>query len=416
MSIENISEKSVPQQEFKNLQSERRKMAILMDDSLTLTKITGRVLNVSSQNLEVDIVERFHMEAVRERYEDVLGSYEIFSFDRNAANLGFIMKNKKNPPDKTDWILTDLDDTMIGTQEVKSEREQRYVDYLSKLDINIPRKMVTDIIKTTDSFARWQDTPNGSKDCYHPIAHMASLQLITDSLKNAGNNSSADEILTLINKTLTRIKGELSGEEKPQNGDPFRMTADAKFIITVGSSAPWSEEIEDIFEHTMVAPPRYGKNIAAFKPATQSNSKIDVVNIGVFTSGAPSYQLYKMGELLREHPDLQFNALLFTRVGKDKFLREFLEREGIRDSMIVMYDDGIGNIRKLENLNLEPHRNAGNTIVGVVAKTPFAKDVDKQSEFPTFNHDSQTGDDIKTGLRIALNARDKRRPRSSSSL
>ncbi len=67
----------------------------------------------------VDKSEDIHMRRIRERYKDQLGSFEIIPIDDNGENLGYVLRNSDNPHLEGDWILSDLDDTLIGTQEVK---------------------------------------------------------------------------------------------------------------------------------------------------------------------------------------------------------------------------------------------------------------------------------------------------------
>ena len=335
--------------------------------------------------------EMRHMQLVKDRYKHHFDSFTLIPVDAEGENLGFMMINQNNPPQRADWILTDLDDTMIDTQGVKLQRLQLFDAYLTELGIAMPGKEVERILQSTDEFARWLDTPNGSPECYHPIAHMAALNLVITELQGVQKHSAIAQ-KEAVDKALKRclqIKQQLTENIEPSQNDPFRFK-DKDFFIR--EFPAWTQSIEDIFMETMVAPPRYRNNIAAFEPkgtppgnmATEDGT-FEGVNTGIITSGVPSYQLHKIGELLNEHPSLHFSIILFTRVGKEQFMQDFVRRQEIENSVIILYDDSIDNAKKHQALQEGDKK--GNKYVAVVARTPYAKDANMTSaNFITIHH------------------------------
>lgn len=355
----------------------------------------------------VDESENIHMRRVREKYKDQLGSFEITPIDENDENLGYILRNKDNPSVDGDWILSDLDDTLIGTQEVKPQMEQQFFTYFRNLGLNLSQDQVAEIVRATDKFARWQEIEDGSKDYYHPIAHGIALQEIKDALieaKKRGDATNVEEVLEHVYDNINRIKSQLEVGGEPEPGDHFRFNKDKKFVIK--RVPPWDDDIARIFMQTKVAPPEYEKNINAITEDGEGveypEGKVFTVNKGIFTSGVPSFQLEKLAQLMKGHPDLKFNTLLFTKVGKDDFLRRFIEQEGIKGHTIVVYDDGVPNIQAIESMGQANYELTGNRIIGYVAETPFAKDAGQVNDVKTINYESARQDEIRQALRSAF--------------
>lgn len=359
------------------------------------------------QESGVDKSEDIHMRRVREKYKDQLGAFEINPIDENGENLGYVLKNKDNPAIDGAWILSDLDDTLIGTQEVKPQMEQQFFTYFRNLGLDLAKEQVSGIVKTTDKFARWQEIEDGSHDYYHPIAHGIAIQEVKDALleaKKSGNIASLDQVLEEVYENMNRIKLQLETGAEPEPGDHFRFNKDKKFVIK--RLPPWDDDIARIFMQTKVTPPEYEKNINAItedgEVVEHPQGKVFSVNKGIFTSGIPSFQLEKLAQLIIKHPELKFNTLLFTKVGKGDFLRRFIEQEGIRDEVIVVYDDGVGNIQAIEEMGRKFQEQTHNRIKGIVAKTPFAKDAGQQTNAKTIVYDSTEVGEIRNILNDAI--------------
>lgn len=82
----------------------------------------------------------------------------------------------------------------------------------------------------------------------------------------------------------------------------------------------WSKDIEDIFIQTMINPPQYEETIEAAKETGRPSTSIDRTNLGIFTYGDPYYQLLKVFELMKQHPDFAISQIWLTRAPKGDFV------------------------------------------------------------------------------------------------
>jgi hypothetical protein len=214
-------------------------------------------------------------------------------------------------------VFFDYDDTLVATTEVKGKRLEMYKAYLKTQGIAIADEQATNIMSITDKFSRWEEN-EGEGKLYHANVHMGALQWATNVVKE--NPDKAREVITDLQKKLDRIKSQLTSEQLPQEDDPFYFRPKDKKFILRGINKRWSKLIEDIFTQTMINPPQYEETIQAAKQTGKPYDSIHRTNLGVFTYGDPYYQLHKVFELMKQHPDFPISQIWLTRVPKGDFI------------------------------------------------------------------------------------------------
>ena len=149
-------------------------------------------------------------------------------------------------------------------------------------------------------------------------AYYTALSLLAPKEKQ----DKIEETMAGLQKHLDRIKTQLTQEQQPQENDPFYFRSQVKKFILRGADKMWSRDIEDIFAQTMINPPQYQDTIKAAKEVGQPRTSIHRTNIGIFTYGDPYYQLLKVFELMKQHPDLAISQIWLTRRPKGDFIVE----------------------------------------------------------------------------------------------
>ncbi|GEM_PF-4452821 len=245
-----------------------------------------------------------------------LGEFHLIPVGR----IGYILQSKNQlPMAGNDWVLFDYDDTLVATTEVKEKRLAMYKDYLKKQDIPMTDEQASTIVSITDKFSRWEEN-EGQGKLYHANAHMIALQWATNVIKDG--QDTIQKTINGVQERLARIKSQLTQHEQPQDGDPFYFRAKDNKLILSGVDRMWSRDIEDIFARTMINPPLYEETIEAAVETGRPRTSIHRINIGIFTYGDPYYQLLKVFELMKKHPDFAISQIWLTRGPKGDFITE----------------------------------------------------------------------------------------------
>lgn len=251
-----------------------------------------------------------------EKNKEELGNFDMVP----VGKVGYILQNERQKPMAgNDWVFFDYDDTLVATTEVKERRLELYRIYLEKLGIQMSEEQAGKIVEMTDGFSRWEEN-KGEGKLYHANTHMAALQWATNTFRESQNKT--DVTITDLQGHLDRIKTQLIQNQQPQENDPFYFRSkDEKFILR-GTDKMWSKDIEDIFMQTMINPPQYEETITAAKETGQPRDSIHRTNLGIFTYGDPYYQLLKVFELMKQHPDFAISQIWLTRGPKGDFIVE----------------------------------------------------------------------------------------------
>lgn len=254
--------------------------------------------------------------ALLEKYKEELGGFDLVP----VGNAGYILQSQgQRPMAGNDWVFFDYDDTLVATTKVKERRLELYRVYLEKLGIRTTEVQADKIVEMTDKFSRWEEN-KGEGKLYHANTHMAILQWVTNTLRDSQDK--IEEITSSLQRHLDRIKTQVTQEQQPQENDPFYFRFKDKKFILRGVDKIWSKEMEDIFVQTMINPPQYAETIEAAKETGQPLDSIHRTNLGVFTYGDPYYQLLKVFELMKQHPDLPVSQIWLTRIPKGNFIVE----------------------------------------------------------------------------------------------
>lgn len=346
------------------------------------------------QSTAVEVEER-KIEKLVENNKEKLGNFDIV----NVNDAGFLLQSERlKPMAGNDWVLFDYDDTLAATTGVKRDRMFLFKNFLEKrLGGPIKEEDVSKVMSLTDKFSRWQEKP-GEGETYHAGAHMSALTWAIEKLSLLGNKKA--EALSEIDTTLTRIKLQIDGNGETRQDDPFYFR-DRKLILR--SKKPWSEEIEEIFQQTMINPPIYEEVIEAAKEAVGLADSIHRTNIGVFTYGEPYYQLLKLFKLLEKYPNFPISQIWLTRKPKGEFIEELVKtgsnkktelqyvspelEEDLGESLsfgsgyplgetphvIVMFDDNPNELQNILKSNKFLKEKSGATFVAVRSRRPGTK-------------------------------------------
>lgn len=256
-----------------------------------------------------------------EKNKDLLGDFDLVP----VGEVGYILQSsKQRPMAGNDWVLFDYDDTLVATTEVKKERLKLYKEYLEEQNIQVTEDQASTILNITDKFSRWEEKPGEGK-LYHANSHMAVLQWATNIVRESKNDLSTT--MLGLEEKLNKIKNELSQEAKPEKDDPFYFHPETKKLVLRSLDKMWSKGIEDIFLKSMINPPQYKETIEAVKTTSHPNDSIHRTNVGVFTYGDPYYQLLKVFELMKQHPDFSISQIWLTRVPKGDFIVEAVKEK-----------------------------------------------------------------------------------------
>ncbi len=260
-----------------------------------------------------------------ERYGEKLGAFEVFP----VGNAGFLLQSERQKPMAgNDWFLFDYDDTLRATTEVKDKRLDLYKKYLLETDLDLPEESISKLMDVTDKFSRWEDAEGGG-DSYHANTHLSALHWATEKVRKKPVGE-REQSVGDVEKSLRRIKEELSTNAEPEENDPFlfrnkKLVLRSRFWYPEGELNPWSKQLGEIFMKSMINPPDYSETIEALKKIGQPAESDSRLNIGIFTYGMPYYQLLKVLELMEQAPDLPISQIWLTQVPKGKFIKELAE-------------------------------------------------------------------------------------------
>ncbi len=269
------------------------------------------------------------LESITQKYSK-LGLFDI----RSVGEAGYVLESSQTSQNhEYNWCLFDYDDTLVGTTEVKKERDRLFQEYLSSLGIFIDEQQVKYIMKTTDLFSRWKER-RSTKDIYHGNVHMAALAWSVRLLERDIREKSVEEIIQNMEETLDRIKRQIHGEDNFCSKDPFSIRDTDTFVLN-GMSHMWPKQIADIaLMKTMISPPHFQETIDAARFISEHRDS-HKVNLGVFTFGDPKYQLPKVLRLMSEYENFAISQIWLTRIPKGEFLSQVREQYSTPRFLVV---------------------------------------------------------------------------------
>lgn len=248
-------------------------------------------------------LEQARLDIIMAKYEATAPRYEI----AKVGDAGYVVKLGSVEPVKgNDWVLYDLDDTLIAYSEAKQLRLDYYQGYLQTLGLDISRADADSIMNMTDKAARW---PEQGVETYHVDTHAAALDWCTDQLLGFGD----------VKDALAALPERL------------QTARDNGVIADHVTSLP-----TEIFG-TMLQPPVYEDTLQSMRAlADSSHDDHDMAraNLGVFTLGEVPFQLIKVLNLLEAQAaagkPLPISHIWLTTVSKGDFL----------DQLAGLADDG----------------------------------------------------------------------------
>jgi hypothetical protein len=354
-------------------------------------------------------IETKRLAVLIDKYKKEIGGFDIVP----VGNAGYILQSSRQKPMAgNDWVLFDYDDTLVATTEVKKKRLELYCAYIEKLGIDLTDVQAKNVVEMTDKFSRWEDEADKG-NIYHANVHMAALQWATNSIRES--QEGPEETIDGISNQLKRIKTQQTQDQQPEETDPFYFRPKDKKFILRGADKMWSKGIEDIFMQTMINPPQYDETIEAVKDTGQPRSSIHRINTGIFTYGDPYYQLLKVFELIKKHPDFAFSQIWLTRVPKGEFVLKTVEENatsgleqdyvppyleeypgegmsggsgyilGPGNHVIVMMDDSPKELESIVSTNMFLFNKTGAQFVTVRSKRAGTKEADKSWQVVTKN-------------------------------
>lgn len=268
-------------------------------------------------------VELKRLQKLSERYEDSVGKVAIVE----VPDSGFVLQfEKQRPMAGNDWLLADLDDTLVAYSTSKEKRHALFNEYIKNRGMSLSDAQSERLMELSDKFSRWKSNDK-SGDQYHADAHMTSLQWAVNIVEKS--DRPVDETIDQIEENLKIIKE--NPQEMTNFGDiPFFIRQnDRKFVVRGGNI--WSKNLENVFTESMFKPERYADAIQAMKETSGPKDSIHRTNLGLFTYGDPYFQTSKILELMQEHPDLPVSQIWLTKVPKGEFIKKLAETQTNRN-------------------------------------------------------------------------------------
>ena len=265
--------------------------------------------------------EAADLKKLLENYKDTLGDFYLIEVE----GAGFIIQSTENVPGiSKDWFFVDYDDTLVATTGVKSKRHELFLDYLHEhIDPNIDIEDSKKIMDVTDKFARWAQEP-GRGDMYNPAAHIVSLSWTVIMLSQTPPEARKQEMPKILER-LKATKAVLDAQvENSSVETPFYFDQHTRKLIAT-EEAPWSTKIEQVMDQSIIHPPQYEETIEAAKILRGTG-----FNIGVFTYGEQYFQLRKVLELLKAHPQMGVSQIWLSYVSKGDFIEKSLQTEATK--------------------------------------------------------------------------------------
>lgn len=340
----------------------------------------GVQLDVVAESGQETSLEGEKLRGMLAEYTDVIGEdVELVSL----GEAGYMIKIGKRPPSKFgDWVLYDLDDTMLGYSEAKTVRQQHYETYLTNSKIALSPANAKSLLDITDKLARWDE--NG-RETYHIDTHISVLAKLTEMIGNTPEAdreslvaSLEDEIGQSINNRPTTTPDSL----------PFYFTADG---VETKDEAPGADREDGIYNtvfDAMIRPEKYQDVIGtSVKIGEESRGEPYAVNQGFLTYGKPDFQLRKTLELLRTEyengNEMPISTIFLSSVAKGKFLEELLKHDPVTNPGI-------------------PADSAPAQFIGEAARTILLVD-DSPSEVESFLSTDKAGfGEVRPGLGVAV--------------
>lgn len=333
-----------------------------MDESFPITEqpIGSGVLHEHTEfvpNAETDSINSLLQSNI-----EFLGSTEVTAI----GDSGYVIQvGDRQPVQGNDWVLYDLDDTLIAYSGAKSARLEAYQKYLSDTGLSLSVEDCLSLLDTTDRFARWQES---GVEMYHIEAHKAALAYATEMIRLAPDDQKSETIAKVQNELLQIKTGEM------QEHNPLAFVG-GQVVRKDGIG----ENVEEVFR-PMIEPPKYEDAIDSLADVGSSEEGKPPINTGLFTYGEPAFQLEKAIELIKARSEqgkaTPLTQIWLTKTPKGQFIQELARMDtdgvvfGTEPHTVLLVDD---NPKELDNFfeaggSNEGHTTPviGNTRLGVI--------------------------------------------------
>lgn len=208
----------------------------------------------------------------------------------SVGTVGYVVHNlKRQPNSEGDWILIDIDDTLVDISQAKSVRDSRIKELIGIADDTESIRL----FEETDKLARFMN-PGAPADSYHIRTHESLLSIYLRQ-KRAGK--STDE----IREALRSHAKEWANGQQPYVAN---------------------DEVKNFFKETMFKPEVYTHGLTALRELSErQRSSAYAPNVAFLTYGEADNQLYKALQLAQI---CDINSIWLTQVPKGEFLRELI--------------------------------------------------------------------------------------------
>ncbi len=250
-------------------------------------------------------------------HSEAIGEHQIIP----VGESGYLIRLIDKPATPgNDWVLEDLDDTLVAYTAAKAGRLDAYIQLLDARGIAIERDTAESAIDLTDKFARWDENGN---ETYHFDAHQLALAWVTDELVQTPISQQAERLQDLaasLEATKDNGQNTMSG-----NGlVPFQFIQDTGLIV---DSQHKFGEVQDAFR-PMLSPDRFLDILEATDAVNDAIDEQDHINLGILTYGEPVFQLRKVVDLMEERARLgkpmKASHIFLTKKKKGDFVRDLL--------------------------------------------------------------------------------------------
>lgn len=272
------------------------------------------------------------------KLRSMLGEYTaVIGEDVELVSLGdagYMVKIGRRPPSKFgDWVLYDLDDTMLGYSEAKTIRQQHFETYLHEREIALSPADAKTLLNITDKLARWKEQ---GRETYHIDSHISVLARLTEQVAHTPVAGREALVASLKEEITQAIKDQ--PDTTPDNL-PFYFSNEGIVTKTDAAGGDREDGLYNTVFDAMIRPEKYQDVIdASVKIGEETEGKPYSVNQGFLTYGKPDFQLRKTLELLRTEyengNEMPISTIFLSSVAKGKFLEELLRHDPVSNSSV----------------------------------------------------------------------------------
>lgn len=212
------------------------------------------------------------------------------------GDAGYAVRLGNRPVNpKGDWIVYDLDDTIIGYTLAKSVRLDHYRHYLRAHRIVLEEDAAEDLIAGADTLSRWVEQ---GRKLYHLNAHITLLAWATETVSRL-DAAERTPWANGFKQQAERYAAEMP-PRTPAEWPFYYNDGQLVFKDQVAGADRIGDLLDEVFD-AMIRPERNQELLDAMaRLGSDTQGQAFCLNQGILTYGTPDFQLRKILELLHD--------------------------------------------------------------------------------------------------------------------